>query len=62
MSSGKQLEWLTSAMHELCWNVGNLHEPTLTSHCDLQVFKELPMEFASEVPELMNLKLEGSVG
>lgn len=28
----------------------------------LQVFNELPLEFAAEVNELMNLKLEGSVG
>lgn len=27
-----------------------------------QVFNELPLEFAAEVNELMNLKLEGSVG
>ncbi|KAK1283064.1 hypothetical protein QJS10_CPB21g00122 [Acorus calamus] len=27
-----------------------------------EVFKELSYEFASEVNELMNLKLEGSVG
>ena len=26
------------------------------------VFKELPMEFAQEVNQLMSLKLEGSVG
>lgn len=28
----------------------------------LQVFQELPLEFAAEVNELMSLKLEGSVG
>jgi Fe-S cluster assembly scaffold protein SufB len=27
-----------------------------------EVFNELPLEFAAEVNELMNLKLEGSVG
>ncbi len=27
-----------------------------------EVFNELPMEFASEVNQLMSLKLEGSVG
>jgi hypothetical protein len=30
--------------------------------CCAQVFNELPLEFAAEVNELMNLKLEGSVG
>ena len=29
---------------------------------DVQVFQELPMEFAAEVNQLMSLKLEGSVG
>jgi hypothetical protein len=28
----------------------------------LQVFNELPLEFAAEVNQLMSLKLEGSVG
>jgi Fe-S cluster assembly scaffold protein SufB len=28
----------------------------------MQVFNELPMEFAAEVNELMSLKLEGTVG
>jgi hypothetical protein len=28
----------------------------------VQVFNELPMEFAAEVNELMSLKLEGTVG
>ena len=27
-----------------------------------EVFNELPLEFAQEVNQLMNLKLEGSVG
>jgi hypothetical protein len=27
-----------------------------------EVFKELPLEFAAEVNQLMSLKLEGSVG
>lgn len=32
-------------------------------HCThLQVFNELPLEFAAEVNELMSLKLEGTVG
>ena len=30
--------------------------------CVVQVFQELPMEFAAEVNQLMSLKLEGSVG
>ncbi len=35
----------------------------LTASCStLQVFQELPMEFAAEVNQLMSLKLEGSVG
>ena len=28
----------------------------------VQVFNELPLEFAAEVNQLMSLKLEGSVG
>lgn len=28
----------------------------------IQVFNELPLEFAAEVNELMSLKLEGTVG
>jgi Fe-S cluster assembly protein SufB len=28
----------------------------------VQVFNELPLEFAAEVNELMSLKLEGTVG
>ena len=34
----------------------------MESSYTLQVFQELPMEFAAEVNQLMSLKLEGSVG
>ena len=42
---------------------GNMSSVVLNQFVEfMQVFQELPMEFAAEVNQLMSLKLEGSVG
>jgi Fe-S cluster assembly protein SufB len=45
-----------------CWQAACLGCYWVIGRSCMQVFNELPLEFAAEVNELMSLKLEGSVG